>query len=57
MHRLARDIENDIVEDRDGGEEEVIEAPQFREGDGNGGSEAENGGDKGGDRTPPSRKG
>ena len=27
MHRIARDIENDIVEDRDGGEEDVIEAP------------------------------
>ena len=60
MHRLARDIENDIVEDRDGGEEEVIEAPvlpQFGEVEGNGGSEAENEEDKGGDRAPTSRKG
>ena len=60
MHRIARDIENDIVEDRDGGEEEVIEAPVlplFGGGEGNGGSEAENEEDKGGDRAPTSRKG
>ena len=48
------------MEGRDGGEEEVFEAavlPQFGEGEGNGGSEAENGGDIGGDRIPPSMQG
>ena len=58
--QTSKGFENDIVEDRDGGEEEVIEAPvlpQFGEGEGNCGSEAENEGDKGGDRAPTSRKG